>query len=520
MQNGESAFAFSDAPPGTSLQEREELHRFLAEHSNDFVTLYDLDGNRIYASPAFERTLGSPKIPIYEGLHPEDRARADAAWARASRGEPQTLAYRHRDVNGDWRSLEARLKPVTFRGKRHVLALSRDMTERNALEEQLRHAQKMEALGRLAGGVAHDFNNLLTAINGYAELALQDVPAESGACESIREIKLAAERAGRVTRQLLTFSRRETRRPRLTDMGAIAGGLERMLRLLLGEDVGLRIQRSPGRLPVHCDPAQLEQVIVNLVSNARDASAAGTVVRLDCDAVEVGGDRRDVPGYVEPGRYVRVRVTDTGTGMPPEIASQAFEPFFTTKPAGVGTGLGLSTVFGIIKQAAGYVWIDSEPGRGTIVQFLLPLAETEIAEPPAAGGAGRPVSLAGLTIALVEDDDLVRKFAELALRRCGAKVLSFASGGETLRALVDSGSAVDVLLTDVVLPGMTGVALAEAARHLQPQLIVLFMSGYAADLVSDRELALAQPMLDKPFTAAELIRTIAALAGVGERPAS
>jgi PAS domain S-box-containing protein len=513
MQHGDSSLARSATGPGQGPRKAESLHRFVADHINDIVTLYDLDGKRVYASPAFERILGSPTSPELDGLHPEDRARAIAAWVRAGKGQGQTLSYRHRDVDGAWRSLEAKLKPVMFRGKPHVLAISRDLTEHHALEAQLRHAQKMESLGRLSGGVAHDFNNLLTAISGYAELALQDIPAGSEASESIREIKLAAERAGKVTRQLLTFSRREPRRSALVDPGAVAAGLERMLRLLLGEDVGLRIDRSPRKLLAHCDPAQLEQVIVNLVSNARDASGPGTEVRVKCDAKTVRASDRSVPCFVDPGDYVRIRVADSGTGMAPEVATQAFEPFFTTKPAEIGTGLGLSTAFRIVKEAAGFIWIESAPGKGTIVQMLLPRAAAKAPAAPLAGGGIRPISLKGLTIALVEDDARGRRLAAQTLRRSGARVFAFGSGGETLRALIGDGQKVDVLVTDVVLPGMTGVSLAAAARHLRPELIVLFMTGYAADLVAERELGLAEPLLEKPFTASALLREVAGLAG-------
>jgi PAS domain S-box-containing protein len=492
-----------------ALGESEALYRFLAENTTDVISLYDLHGTSVYVSPSVERVLGRMREDIFDGVHPDDLPHLERTWELVRQGRPQTCTTRLRHADASWRWMEASARQAVYRNAPHVLVVSRDVTERIGLEEQLHHAQKMEALGRLAGGVAHDFNNLLTAIFGYAALALGDLPPASPASESLNEIKAAAERARRLTRQLLAFSRRDVRQPQVIDLARVVGGLENMFRLLLREDVELRIESGAERLPVFSDPVQLEQVLVNLVSNASDATRSGGAIRIRYDLYEATAGSAGQPAYVRPGRYARLLVSDTGHGLSPEVAAQAFEPFFTTKPAGLGTGLGLSTVFGIVKQSGGYVWIESEEGKGTSLFVLLPLAPTQAEELEDPAGAAPRHSLAGVTVVVVEDEAFVRQFVGDVLRRQGAEVLAFADPDEALRTLEDERRTVDLLVTDVVMPGMTGPSLVAAARRLRPALKVVFMSGYVDDQDGLTAAAPSSAILEKPFGPIDLLERVA-----------
>jgi PAS domain S-box-containing protein len=499
------------AEANAALRDSEELHRVLAENTSDLITLHDVEGRRAYISPSALRVLGEVPDEPFAGVHPDDLSAVQEAVRRSLQGERTLTTYRHANPDGGWRWLEASGSLVHYRGMPHVLAASRDVTERMRLADQLRQAQKMEAVGRLAGGVAHDFNNLLTAILGYSELILYDVPEDSPLAADVGEIRLAAERARGVTRQLLAFSRRQVLEPRVVDVAAVARASERMLRLLLREDVHFEVRTGPHPVPVYVDPVQVEQVLMNLVVNARDATGPGGTITVDVGFVDAAAHADRMPEYVRPGRYARIVVSDTGTGMTPEVVAQAFEPFFTTKPSGFGTGLGLSTVFGMVKQGDGYVWVESEPGAGAVFTVLLPITAERQENAPDVVLPTRH-DLQDKAVVVVEDEDAVRHFVVDVLSRRGVNVLHFATPAEALSVLADPYRPVDVLVTDVVLPGMSGPEMVERIRPGRPHLGVVYISGYTPEETAFTPLLRRGNVLQKPFGPDDLLDRVSSAA--------
>jgi signal transduction histidine kinase/CheY-like chemotaxis protein len=388
------------------------------------------------------------------------------------------------------------------------VALAMEAAERRRLENQLAQAHKMESIGRLAGGVAHDFNNLLTAILGYLELVRAGLPEKGPIRADLNEIEKAAQRATALTRQLLTFARRQVVEPRVLDVNALTRGADSLLRRLIGEDIELVTILEPPIASVRVDPSQFEQVIVNLAVNARDAMPEGG--RLTVETRNVTLDEHFVarhPGAAQ-GKYIELAVTDTGVGMDRETLGRLFEPFFTTKPTGQGTGLGLAICYGIVRQAGGYIWAYSEPGRGTTFKIYLPRVEetpvpvSSAAEPgPAAGGRE--------TILLVEDESQIRELAARALRSLGYTVITATNGEEAVgvaRARLDD---IDLLVTDMVLPLRGGREVAARLRDKRPGLRVLYMSGYTQGVLPEKDLIEADSLfLAKPFTLSELSRRV------------
>jgi nitrogen-specific signal transduction histidine kinase/ActR/RegA family two-component response regulator len=385
--------------------------------------------------------------------------------------------------------------------------LAEDVTERRALEDQLRQSQKMEAVGRLAGGVAHDFNNLLTVIKGYSELMLDQLQQADPLRGSIEEVKKAADRAAGLTRQLLAFSRKQVLAPRVLDLNSIVTNMERLLQRLIGEDVQLATQLYGELGRVKADPGQTEQVIMNLAVNARDAMPKGGKLVITTSNAFL--DAASLPRQtVVPGPYVRVDVSDSGVGMTPEVMSRIFEPFFTTKEQGKGTGLGLSTVYGIVQQSGGYVDVQSEIGKGSTFSVYLPRVD-ERAEAPVAGST-LPERQAGTeTILLVEDEDGVRNLARQLLQKHGYSVLDTRHGGEALLVCERHQGAIHLLLTDVILSQMSGRDLARRLAQIRPQMKVLYMSGYSGDAVEQHGVFdLGVHFLQKPFSAEGLISKV------------
>jgi signal transduction histidine kinase/ActR/RegA family two-component response regulator len=372
-----------------------------------------------------------------------------------------------------------------------------------SLEEQYRQAQKMEAVGQLAGGVAHDFNNLLTIISGYSELLLSRLPADDPSRELVEEIYMAGERAAGLTRQLLAFSRKQVLEPRVIDLNRIVDEAGKMLRRLIGEDVEV-VTRLEDRLPkVKVDPGQAEQILVNLAVNARDAMPRGGRLTIATAAVEIDAGYARSHLEVEPGRHVRITVSDTGEGMDAATAARVFEPFFTTKAKGKGTGLGLATVYGIVKQSGGSIEVSSQPGKGTSFEIYLPTAGVEAAElaPP----APVPALDGAETLLLVEDDPQVRALSRLALSMHGYAVLEAGNGEEAVRLSDGHAGPIHLLVTDVVMPRMGGRQLAEALRARRPSMKVLFLSGYTDDAMMRHGISHAEvAFLPKPFTPAAL----------------
>jgi PAS domain S-box-containing protein len=395
------------------------------------------------------------------------------------------------------------------------LAVFRDVTQRRQLEEQLRQAQKIEAVGRLAGGVAHDFNNLLNVITGYGQMLfrrLEDGPER----EKTRAILQAAERAAALTRQLLAFSRKQVLEPKVLDLNAVVEEMDEMLRRLIGEDIELQAELAPDLGRTRADPGQIEQVLMNLVVNARDAMPRGGRVTLETANAEM--DEAYVRDHLgaRPGRYVSLAVRDTGLGMDAETQKHIFEPFFTTKEKGKGTGLGLATVYGIVKQSEGYIWVDSAPGTGTTVRVYLPWAEAEpVAEEPTRSVVRDDVPARGTeTVLLVEDEEMVRRMTREVLEGAGYHVLEASSGFEALRVSSGHGGRLDLLLTDVVMPGMSGRELAERLAPVRPGIKVLYMSGHTDDAIFHHGVTQAGTgFLQKPFTPDALERRVRDLLG-------
>ena len=417
--------------------------------------------------------------------------------------EPTGTGHSHRTKSG--RMIEVDVAAHGFEYEKHPaeLVVLMDVTGRRQLEEQLRQSQKMEAVGMLAGGVAHDFNNLLTIITGYSQLILNSLAPTDPNHSSAEQIMKASERAATLTRQLLAFSRRQVLQPKVLELNRLIGGLTTMLRRLIGEDIDLRLELRPDAGQVNADPGQIEQVLMNLVINARDAMPSGGTLTVETAKVELDENYQARHAPVKPGPYTMIAVSDTGIGMDEATLAHLFEPFFTTKGAGRGTGLGLSTVYGIVKRSGGSVQVYSVPKHGTSVKVYLPRIE----EPAAVETAetSRTASPGTETILLVEDDEMVRVLVRQTLIREGYKVLDAADPVEARRIADTYRGKIHLLITDVVLPKASGRDLATQIAAKRRDLRVLFMSGYAdSAIVNSGILGKDLEFLQKPFTPASL----------------
>jgi signal transduction histidine kinase/ActR/RegA family two-component response regulator len=385
--------------------------------------------------------------------------------------------------------------------------MAEDITDRRQLEEQLRQAQKMDAVGRLAGGVAHDFNNLLMVINGYTEVLLEQLDEGSDMCHKVQSIQQAADRAATLTRQLLAFSRKQHLELKVVDVNNVIGDMERLLRPLIGENIELVTRLSGDTGHTRADAGQLEQVIMNLVVNAKDAMPEGgklTVQSSDVTVRQTLNEQR----FIQPGRYAVISVSDTGHGMDKETQSRIFEPFFTTKEKGKGTGLGLSTVYGIVKQSNGYVYVQSEPGAGTTFFVYLPRV-AESAEEMCPAKSPQNETDGCETVLLVEDEESVRELVRITLTSRGYRVLEAENGECGLRVAESCKGHIDILITDVVMPGIGGRELAKTLLALRPGISVLFLSGYTEDaVITQGAPGPATAFLQKPFTLQSLARKV------------
>ena len=416
--------------------------------------------------------------------------------------------YRHRRKDGALIDVDIEAQPLTFAGRSARLVLARDVTARRQLEEQLRQAQKMEAVGQLAGGIAHDFNNLLTAILGCTQLLLHATPPEDQRREDVEEIKNAGLRAAELTRQLLAFSRRQVLAPKVLDVNAIVANMDKMLRRLLGEDVALVTHLAADLGPVSADPGQLEQVLLNLAVNARDAMPQGGRLTIETANVFLTEEYAERHHRLPPGPYVLLAVSDTGVGMDEITQKHLFEPFFTTKEVGKGTGLGLATVYGIVKQSGGYIWVYSEPGRGTTLKVYLPRVPGA-AEPLPVAVESPELRRGTETVLLVEDAAPVRSLARKGLESYGYQVLEAADGPAALELSARHPRGIDILVTDVVMPGMSGRELAERLAPARPGMRVLYTSGYTDDaMVHQGVLRSGVAFLQKPFVPETLARKV------------
>ena len=501
-----------------TLRANEQRFRALVEQSWDAIALFDSDGTILYGSPATTRILGYDLAEFvgrnaFEFIHADDRA-AVTERLTAVMAAPRTrvdVAARMLHKNGSWRHLEGVF--TNLLNDPNVAAIVnnyRDATERKSLEEQVIQAQKMEAVGRLAGGVAHDFNNILTAITGYTDLLLGDLPADDPRRGDVDEIHRAAQRAAALTQQLLAFSRRQVMQARVIDPNALVREVEKLLRRLIGEDIAVTTALEPGAGNVRADPIQLEQVILNLAVNARDAMPQGGRLTIETRNVELDESYTAQHRPIEPGRYVLLAVTDSGVGMTAEIKAHIFEPFFTTKGVGKGTGLGLATVYGIVRQSDGHIWVYSEPGKGTTFKVYFPRVDAPADVFPLRDEVRPPLPRGTETILLVEDETAVRAIARQVLQRQGYTVLDAADGPAAFALLAKAnGARPDLLVTDVVMPGMSGRELAEQLCVGFPGLRVLYMSGYTDDaVVLHGVLEAGLQYIQKPFRPDAFLRKV------------
>ncbi|HEX2730950.1 MAG TPA: ATP-binding protein [Polyangiaceae bacterium] len=443
-------------------------------------------------------------------VHPDDQRRVSRLVRFALRDNPvQPADFRWLNDKGEVVYLVGQLRVEGEGEQRCLYGSLLDISERRRIEEQMTQAQKLEAVGTLAGGVAHDFNNFLQVIGGHCDLLLGDKQLSQRSRMSIEEIGVAVSRCKDLTKKLLAFARKQHSIPSLNDVSEVVTSTVRMLRPLLGDDVTLHIQCSKVPCVVRIDPVNLQQVLVNLAVNARDAMPKGGDLQIIVDPVLVDDAKASLFG-VSPGSYCRVAVSDSGMGMPDSVAARVFEPFFTTKPRGAGTGLGLSTVHGIVQEAAGAIKVSSELGKGSCFTILLPTTNSELmlpaqSTPPAA------TERATETILLVEDGDDVRKVTQLQLETAGYSVITAATGDEALRITAAYPNPIHLLLTDVMMPRMSGPELAEQLVQARPGLPVVFMSGYTERQVLRRTaLTIDRVSLHKPFSLEELLGCVRA----------
>ena len=498
-----------------ALRNSEQSYRSLVDGVRDVIFALSPGGEVTSLNPAFEEMTGFPPAewvgrPFEAFVHPDDVPLALDLFGRVLQGEPRpTIQFRILTRAGTYRVAEfsatAQLRDGRLTG---ILGIGRDVTERLGLEQQLRQAQKMEAVGRLAGGIAHDFNNILTAITGHADLLLEDLGHHDPRRADVDEIRRSAERAAGLTRQLLAFSRQQVLQPKVVDLNALVLDMDKLLRRLIGEDVELATVLDPTLGRVTADPGQLEQVIVNLAVNARDAMPQGGKLTLETRNIDLDSSYTLEHSLVKPGPYVQLTVSDSGIGMDEETQAHAFEPFFTTKPRGQGTGLGLAMVYGTVKQSGGFIWVYSEPGRGATFKIYLPRvdAPVESAAPPAP--VERPPR-GSETVLLAEDEPAVRAIARQALERQGYTVLAAPSGADALALAAQHGATIHLLLTDVVMPGMSGRDLADRLTAQRPGIRVLYISGYTDNaIVRHGMLEPGLAYLQKPFRPDALVRKV------------
>jgi len=516
-----------------ALGQSEERFRLLVEGVKDYATfMVDPDGNIASWNIGAERIMGFADHEIV-GRHVSDLYQEEDVAAGNPERELGVARSEGRFEEEGWRIRRdgSRFLAIVLLTAVHdadgvlrgFVKVIRDITERRRaedenrlLEARLQQSQRLESLGQLAGGVAHDFNNLLAAILNYADLITDELGDPDSVKKDIGEIKRAAERAAALTHQLLIFGRLEVVKPEIINLNEVIADLENLLRSTIGEHVDLRFDLADHLWPVKVDPSGIEQVLMNLVVNARDSMSTGGILSIKTKHAEIGDEPAHATSQLARGSYVQLSVSDTGTGMTPEVAAHVFEPFFTTKPKGTGSGLGLATVYGVVIQAGGEVTVHTEPDEGTTVRIYLP-ATAEVAVRVPEQPAPSVVESRGETILLVEDEDQVREPTSRTLARRGYRVLEASGGYEALTVASKHNGTIDLLLTDVVMPQMSGKELAEQLGRLRPEIRVLFMSGYLADLLERGAIAAGIPFLEKPFTALQLLKQVRGVLDFGQR---
>lgn len=501
------------------LRESEEKFREMSASAQDGIIMMDNEGTISFWNKAAERIFGySAQEAMGKELHTligpqryHNNYREGFSKFRTTGQGPvigKTLELEALKKDGTEFPISLSVSATKIKGKWHAVGILRDVSEQKKLESQFRQAQKMEAIGILAGGIAHDFNNILTAIIGNADLALMEVDKDDPLREVIEDIRSSGNRAASLTRQLLAFSRKQIIQPKILDLNEILTDIEKMLGRLIGEDVELLMIPGPELYLVEADPGQMEQVFMNLAINAKDAMLKGGKLTIETANMDLDENYFHEHGIKEnPGPYVMLAVSDTGSGIDKETQEHIFEPFFTTKEIDKGTGLGLSTVYGIVKQNNGFIWVYSEPGQGTTFKVYLPKVKGDAApeekQPPATELGGSE------TVLIVEDDESLRKLARTVLKQKGYKVLEAENGEDALRVSEAYGVSIDLMMTDVVMPKMGGKEVAERLQPLYPQMKVIYMSGYTDNAISHHGvLAPGLNFLEKPFTPEGLARKV------------
>ncbi len=488
----------------------------LVELSPNGILIVDTDGRIRFCNSAYLKMLqldAAAKVmdrPLYDFIEADHVAACRLCFDRLCRDPRQTERIELSFIQQGGRAIPVEIDAglLPWDGHDMIQIIARDLSERRALENQLLQAQKLEIIGRLAGGVAHDFNNLLSVINGYSELVLAELPLESPLRETMTDIRKAGERAAGLTHQLLAFSRKQIMKMQVINLTDIVREMEKLLRRLIGEDIELTTTFEPRPCLVKADPQQLGQVIMNLAVNARDAMPHGGRLMIEIATVELDAATTGNHPEISPGRYIMLAISDTGIGMTDEIKTHIFEPFFTTKKEGKGTGLGLSTVYGIIKQSGGHILVYSEPAHGTAFKIYFPCV-AETADGNASESVARATARGTETVLLVEDDEGVRKVIGGVLRASGYRVLEAADGDEALAWCEPRHGPIHLVVTDLIMPLMSGRQLSEILAGLRPDLKILFISGYPDHSVVERGMVSARDhFLQKPFTPEQLARKV------------
>jgi PAS domain S-box-containing protein len=499
-----------------SLRDSEERYRSLVQNARDVIFMLGMDGMIKSLNPAFElitgwRTSEWLGHTFGELCHADDLTLAVSMFWRVLQGE-RVAPFELRILAKGDRNLIAEFTVTGHfeRGKMvGVLGIARDITDRKMLEDQLAQSQKMEAVGQLAGGVAHDFNNILTAITGYSDMLVRKLRTDDPLYQNAEEIRKASERASALTRQLLAFSRKQVLKAEVVDLDAVVTDISKMLQRVIGEHIQLVTRSKASRAHVKADRGQIEQVILNMAVNARDAMTAGGTLIIETDVVTPDGDFFRTHKNLVPGNYVLMRISDTGTGMPPEVKARIFEPFFTTKEKGKGTGLGLATCYGIVTQTGGQLTVDSAPGKGTTFSIYLPLSMEETVQDKLVVKDDPDMPRGRETLLLVEDEMIVRELALLVLSDLGYEVLTAVNGEEALRVAENHAGTLQLVITDVVMPLMGGKELSGHMRKRYPRVKVIFSSGYTDDAISDQgALGEGVAFLQKPYTPIQLARKV------------
>lgn len=500
------------------LERAQEIAR-MGTYEAAFSSWPPLDEGLSYWSPGVYEILGldprmtvaSPRALI-EVTHPEDRERILEPMRRALEPDSQKVVMEHRVLlaGGEVRVVRHHAEVTqAVDGTVHVTGAMQDITEYRRLEEQLLQSQKLEGIGQLAGGIAHDFNNLLTIINGYADLLARDEQAAASSRDAATAILSAGRRAAELTQQLLAFSRRQILQPKAVNLNAALMDLRRMLDRLLGAHISVVEKLEPALGLVFADEGQLQQVMLNLIVNARDAMPGGGTLTVETSNVMIDETYRAAHPDAAAGAHVCLAVSDTGSGMDARTKERIFEPFFTTKEMGRGTGLGLATVYGIVKQSHGFIWVYSEVGQGTTIKVYLPVMSGAEAPVASESASERPLGEATGTILLVEDQEHVRLFAARVLRQQGYRVLEAATGQEALDAAAAEGGRIDLLLTDVVMPGMAVKALTAEFQKARPEAKILYTSGYSENVILHEGILDAGiELLPKPFSPRQLLKRV------------